>query len=265
MKVIKMLKSLPLKLLFLSIIFTQNISVAQSQNPSNNHYFYVIGKADSGFAKAFRSIPLIGPVFGKNLNGQGLFIKNDNNGTQVFFMGVRKNAKKTSNGFEFETTNYRFKVDQSNSKLIRISKISEQNTVKKIDLNLISKGADLSAFVHSSELVNYVPKTEAIKLRNALMSMDREYKKLVKENNNLKTRESNTSKSSSLSAQNAALKKEIQALQSKLAEMSTAVGKKNGINKTSSVEVEKLKMEISELKSELQNAKNTIQALLNSD
>ena len=66
----------------------------------------------------------------------------------------------------------------SNSKLIRISKISEQNTVKKIDLNLISKGADLSAFVHSSELVNYVPKTEAIKLRNALMSMDREYKNL---------------------------------------------------------------------------------------
>ena len=180
-------------------------------------------------------------------------------------MGVRKNAKKTSNGFEFETEDYRFKVDQPNSKLIRISKMSEPNTVKKIDLNLISKGADLSAFVHSSELVNYVPKTEAIKLRNALMSLDREYKKLVKENNNLKTRESNTSESSSLSAQNAALKKEIQALQSKLAEMSKAVGKKNGVNKTPSVEVEKLKMEISELKSELQNAKNTIQALLNSD
>lgn len=260
-----MLKFLPLNLLFLSIIFTQNVSVAQSQDPSSNHYFYVIGKADSGFAKAFRSIPLIGPVFGKNLNGQGLFIKNDKNGTQVFFMGVRKNAKKTGNGFEFETANYRFKVDQPNSKLIRISKISEQNTVKKIDLNLISKGADLSAFVHSSELANYVPKTEAIKLRNALISLDREYKKLEKENNNLKARESKVNKSSALISQNAALEREIQALQLRLAEMSKSVVKKNGANNTPHVEVEKLNMQISELKSELQNAKNTIQALLNSD
>lgn len=261
-----MFKSLAVHFLFLSIIFTQNISVAQSQDPSNNHYFYVIGKTDSGFAKAFRSIPLIGPVFGKNLNGQGLFIKNDKKITQVFFMGVKKDAKKTNSGFEFETNKYRFQIDLRQSKLIRFSKLSEQNTSKKIDLTLISKGADLSAFVHSSKLDEYVPLAEANRLRNALTFLNTEYQKLEKENKTLQRLECKAGQTSSLISQNAALKKEIQALQIQLAEMSKAVENKKGQeSKEPYGDVKKLKMEISELKSELQNAKNTIQALLNSD
>jgi hypothetical protein len=261
-----MFKSLAVHFLFLFILFSQNIAVAQSQDLSNTHYFYVIGKTDNNFAKAFRAIPLIGPVFGKNLSGQGLFIKNDENTPHVFFMGIRKNAKKNNNGFEFETNEYRFQIDLRQSKLIRFSKLSEQNTSKKIDLTLISKGADLSAFVHSSELVNYVPLVEANKLRNALAFLDRKYQKLKKENKTLQKREGKTGQNSSLISQNAALKKEIKALQVQLSEISKSkVNGQNQENKNQSGDVKKLRMEISTLKSELENAKNTIQALLNTD
>lgn len=261
-----MLKALVLHFLFLPILFSQNIAAAQSQDLSSPHYFYVIGKSDGNFAKALRAIPLIGPVFGKKLSGQGLFIKNDEDTPHVFFMGIRKIAKKNNNGFEFEADQYRYKIDQQQSKLIRFSKLSEQNTSEKIDLTLISKGADLSTFLHSSELVNYVPQAEANKLQNALTILDSEYQKLKKEINTHKSQEGKVDQASALISQNASLRKEIKALRLKLLEFSKSKGnEKNPESKNRSGDVKKLKMEVSTLKSELENAKNTIQALLNSD
>ena len=234
-----MLKALTLYFLFLSILFSQNIAAAQSDNLPNTHYFYVIGEADDKVSKAIRSVPLIGSIFGKNQKGQGIFIKNDENTPYVFFMGFRKNAKKTINGFEFETNEYRFQIDQKKSMLIRSSKLSEQNASTKLGLILISKGVDLSAFVHRSELINYVPQAEADKLRNSLTTLNNE---------------------------NQTQKKEIQALQLQLSAVSKAErNKKNLDSKKPVVDVKKLQTEISLLKSELENAKNTIQALLNSD